>query len=550
MTVLLLAYAAILKMPVTEIIPLVLVAVLASIPVALPSMFTLAAALSARALARQGVLPTRLSALDEAATMDLLCADKTGTLTQNELAVAACRPMEGFDETQVLAFAALASAEGGMDPVDSAVRKAATKSDVMHGWTTLAFTPFDPAVKRSEAQVVAPDGRQLVVTKGAFAVISGLAPSSAAADIVKTLESEGSRVLAIGVGTLNDMKLAGVIALTDPPRPDSAPLIAQLRSLDVRTVMITGDSAGTAKVVAGAVGIEGQIYAATPIPATLDAKDYAIFAGVLPEDKYALVKALQKDGYVVGMCGDGANDAPALRQAQIGIAVSTATDVAKSAAGVVLTTPGLTGIVAAVEEGRRTYQRVLTYTLRSIVHKVVTVVFLFGGLVLTGRAILTPFLQIIMMVSGDFLSMSSSTDNVQPSPAPNVWNIGKLTLAGVLLGVCDLIFCLCVLATGRFVLDFDIATLRTLAVITLVFSGQAVFYVVRERRRMWASRPGRWLIVSSIVDLSTFSILALHGTFMAPLPGSVLLATLGAAVLLALLLDTAKVSLFKRLAIV
>ena len=165
-------------------------------------------------------------------------------------------------------------------------------------------------------------------------------------------------------------------------------------------------------------------------------EDFAVFAGVLPEDKYDLVKAFQKDGHTVGMCGDGANDAPALRQAQMGIAVSTATDVAKSAAGIVLTEPGLGGIVASVKEGRVTFQRILTYTLNSVNKKVVQVLFLAVGLVMTGHAILTPMLMVIIMITGDFLGMSLTTDNVRPSPLPNAWRIGRLTIAGVFMGVC------------------------------------------------------------------------------------------------------------------
>src|SRR5664280_719098 len=185
--------------------------------------------------------------------------------------------------------------------------------------------------------------------------------------------------------------------------------------------MVTGDAPVTARVVADAVGITGPICPTVPLPHDVRAEQYSIFAGVLPEDKFALVQAFQRDGHVVGMCGDGANDAPALRQAQMGIAVFTATDVAKSAAGIVLTEPGLGGIVAAVQEGRTTFQRILTYTFRSIVHKAVQVLFLLTGMVISGTAVLTPLLMVLMMVAGDFFALSSATDNVRPSSLPNVW---------------------------------------------------------------------------------------------------------------------------------
>jgi len=244
------------------------------------------------------------------------------------------------------------------------------------------------------------------------------------------------------------------------------------------------------------------------------------------------------------MCGDGANDAPALRQAQMGIAVSTATDVAKSAAGIVLTQPGLGGIVASVKEGRTTFQRILTYTLRSIVHKVVQVLFLATGLIMTGQAILTPMLMVLMMVTGDFLAMSSSTDNVRPSPTPSVWKISRLTAAGVVMGVFDLMFCVACFSTGRFLLNLDTGTLQTLTVVTLVFSGQAVFYVARERQHLWNSRPGKWLITSSAVDLTFISVLAVNGILMHPLAIAVVAGLLVAAVLFSLLLDLVKITLF------
>jgi H+-transporting ATPase len=226
--------------------------------------------------------------------------------------------------------------------------------------------------------------------------------------------------------------------------------------------------------------------------------------------------------------------------------VSTATDVAKSAAGIVLTEPGLGGIVASVKEGRATFQRIQTYTLRSIIHKVVQVLFLATGLIMTGQAILTPMLMVLMMVIGDFLAMSSSTDNVTPSPKPSVWKIGHLTVAGIVMGLVDLVFCASCLATGKFVLGLDILALRTLAVATLVFSGQAVFYVAREHGHFWHTRPGRWLLVSSAADLTIISLLAVNGVLMTALPVAVVASLFAAALVFAFLLDAVKVGLFRH----
>jgi len=548
--VMLTAYACVLRLPPGEIVPLVLTAVLASIPVALPATFTLAAALGARALARLGVLPTRLSAVDEAASIDVLCADKTGTLTRNELRVTAVRPMPGFDESHVLGIAALASSDGGQDPVDAAIRSAASQAVAAALPKLGKFVPFDPATKMSEATATNPDGATVRAVKGAYAAVIGLTqPSSDASAIARQLEAQGFRVLAAAVGPPEALKLTGIIALSDPPREDSAALITELQSLGVRTVMLTGDAPATAAIVARAVGLDGAIAPPGPMPDTVRPEDFSVYAGVLPEGKFNLVKALQKSGHTVGMCGDGANDAPALRQAQMGIAVLTATDVAKSAAGIVLTKPGLGGIVAAVREGRITFQRILTYTLNSVTKKIVQVLFLVVGLVMTGHAILTPMLMVIIMLTGDLLGMSTTTDNVRPSPMPNSWRVGKLTLAGGIMGISELVFCSAVLALGRYHLGSGIEVLRTLAFVAIVFGNQATTYTNRERQRMWSSCPSLWLIASSVVDVLIATTLAVCGIAMAPLPLFVVGGILAAAALFAFALDFAKVPVFNRLKI-
>jgi H+-transporting ATPase len=544
------AYAAFLKMPLAEIVPLILTAVLASIPVALPATFTLAAALGARALAKLGVLPTRLSAVDEAASMDVLCADKTGTLTQNALSVAEVRPMPAFDEAHVLALAALASSEGGQDPVDEAIRSAAKGKDAADTPKLTAFTPFDPATKMSEATALDSGGATQRVAKGAYAVVTALAETSPTAEAsAAELEGRGFRVLAVAAGAPQAMKLIGLIALSDPPRADSATLVKALSALGVRTVMATGDAPATAAIVAKSVGLDGALCPPGPIPETVHPEDYAVFAGVLPEDKFKLVKAYQNGGHTVGMCGDGANDAPALRQAQIGIAVSTATDVAKAAAGMVLTEPGLAGIVASVKQGRVIFQRILTYTLNSLNKKIVQVLFIAAGLVMTGQAILTPLLMALIMIIGDILGMSLTTDNVRPSPLPNVWRIGNLTIAGAVMGLGQLAFCVSALAVGAHLAGYDIDRLRTLAFVIIVFGNQATTYNNRERRRIWSSRPSRWLAASSCVDILIAATLALTGIAMAPLPLIAVVGTLVAAAAFAFAMDLVKVPVFRRLAI-
>ena len=295
--------------------------------------------------------------------------------------------------------------------------------------------------------------------------------------------------------------------------------------------MVTGDAPATAAIVAQAVGLDGAICPPGPIPDGVRPEKFAVFAGVLPEDKYKLVKAFQKGGHTVGMCGDGANDAPALRQAQIGIAVSTATDVAKSAAGMVLTEPGLAGIVAAVKEGRVIFQRILTYTLNSIIKKIVTVLFLAVGLIMTGHAILTPLLMVIIMVAGDFLAMSLTTDNVRPSPLPNAWRIGNLTIAGVIMGICRVgllhrrpggrQICHGVSESGR---------CEPWRLSSSCSAARRRLYAIRQRRHLWGSRPSLWLAASSVADLMIALTLAVGGIAMTPLPAMVVAGALAAAI--------------------
>ena len=543
-------YAYIHAMPWSEIIPLLLTAILAAIPVALPATFTLAAALGARALAKLGVLPTRLSAVDEAATIDVLCSDKTGTLTNNELSVASVRSMPGFDEAHILGLAALASSEGGQDSVDAAIRSAATHKPASGMPKLVKFVPFDPANKISEATATDTSGVLQRIVKGAFTVVVGLTtPAPSATTIADELEKQGYRVLAVAAGPPDSMQLAGLIALSDPPRTDSASLISELTTLGVSTVMVTGDAPATAAIVAHAVGLNGAVCPAGPLPDRVTPKDFSVFASILPEGKYDLVKAFQKSGHAVGMCGDGANDAPALRQAQIGIAVSTATDVAKSAAGVVLTEAGLGGIVAAVKEGRVTFQRILSYALRSTIAKITQVLLLAIGLVMTGHAVLTPMLMVIVMITGDFLAMSLTTDRVRPSTMPNAWRIGRITIASAILALFFLAFCSTILAIGQFKLRLSVSEVQTLAVVAIIYGSQAMMYAIRERRHLWGLRPTLWVILSSVADIAIISTLAVRGIAMAPLPFTIVACEFAAALVFAAILNGVKIPVFARLSL-
>lgn len=544
------AYAHFIGMDVPQIIPLVLTALLSAVPVALPATFTLAAALGARTLALKGVLLTRLTALQEATMIDVLCVDKTGTLTQNALAVSGVRPLRsGYGEGDVLAFAAAASSPDGQDPVDAAIRSASGQR-ASAPLAVSRFIPFDPAAKMAEAIMTDSAGVETRVVKGAPAAVAALATMTPqASEALERFTASGYRTLAVAAGPFGHLDVIGLIGLSDPPRADSAGLLAELRSLGVRAVMVTGDAPATAATVAHAIGLQGEVSPPGHVPDDAGPDDFAVYAGVFPEDKFRLVKAFQHHDHAVGMCGDGANDAPALRQAQMGIAVSTATDVAKSAAGVVLTEPGLGGIVSCIKEGRSSFQRVLTYTLTILINKCATLIVMGAGLVMTGHAVLTPFLQALSMLAGDMVTMSRTADHARPSPYSNHWRIRNLTLAAVPLGLFKLLYCLSILAAGWFCFRLSPSQMQTLTFLTLILAGQANTYAMREHGPLWHSRPARIMILASLADITIVTSLAVGGLLMAPLPPAVAAGLFGTTAVFALILATIKVGVFRRIRI-
>ncbi len=546
-TVFLIAYGHSLAMSPGRLVAMTLTAVLASIPVALPATFTLAAALGAQALARKGVLLTRLAAVHEAAMVDVACVDKTGTLTSNELSVAAVKSLtQALTEADILRLAALASSTAGFDPVDAAIRAAASQNGgESPPLRLLSFTPFDPATKLAEARVADEADRESRIVKGAPIAVGRLSPLEADAEQeIEVLSRSAGRVIAVAFGPSGVERLVGLIALSDPPRPESKPLIAELRAEGVKTVMVTGDAAATAASVGRAVGITGPVCPAAKISENANPDDFAIYAGVFPEDKFKLVQAFQRRGHIVGMCGDGANDAPALRQAQMGVAVSTATDVAKSAASIVLTEPGLKGVVAAIEEGRVAFQRILTYTLNALVKKFLLVPFLGVGLLATGHAIVTPMQMALLLITGDFLTMAIATDRATPSTQPDVWRLGAITSAAGSFALAGLLFLSAIVLTGERLLGFDIGELRSLAFLSLVFLSQATVYVLRDRGRLWSSAPSKWLAASSALNVAIAILLVLAGWLMAPLPAPIVGGVLLATLLFALFLDLLKSFVF------
>lgn len=518
----LLLYSWMTGIAITEVLPFALILLVASVPIALPATYTVATALGALELAGKGVLVTRLSAIEEAAAMDVLASDKTGTITQNRLALSALHSCAPYTDNDLLRWAALACDHATQDPIDLAILQAAQSRGLLSGMPQrLSFIPFDPETKRSEAGY-GESGNKLRVLKGAPRVIAALVAGGPdiGAD-VERLSADGSRVLAIAVETSgNSLQLAGLVALQDPPREDARALIRDLHDLGVRVLMVSGDGPATARAVAEQVGIGVRVCAPENFNAAIQhgVLDYDVFARVLPADKFRLVQALQQSGHVVGMSGDGVNDAPALKQAEVGIAVANATDVAKAAASLVLTNPGLADVKAAVETSRRINQRMLTYTMNKIIKTMEIAVFLSVGVMLTGVFVITPLLIVLLLFTNDFVTMSIATDHVSFSRKPERWNIPNLMLTSGILAGLVLILSFAVFFAGRDWLHLPLGQLQTLIFVMLVFTGQGNVYLVRERSHFWKSVPSRWLLLASLLDIVVVGILSTRGILMSAIP--------------------------------
>ena len=546
----LLIYAAWAGLPFPEVIPFALILLVASVPVALPATFTLATALGSTELARNGVLVTRLSAIEEAAGMDVLCTDKTGTITENHLALAAAAPFAPFSEDELLRRATLACDPATQDPIDLAILAAAEARSLLADLPRrLEFIPFDPARRYSLGRYDNPTGT-LCVVKGAPRAVAALAPNAPdVAAASERLAAGGNRVLAVASGSDRDtLRLIGLVALEDPPRADSGLLVRGLQDLGVRIVMVTGDNLATACAVAQRVGIGSRAAAADALD-HLDgsqALDHDVYARVFPEHKIKLVRLLQAAGHIVGMTGDGVNDAPALKQANVGIAVASATDVARASAGVVLTVPGLVDILSAVQMSRRIYQRMLTYTINKIMKTLEIAVFLSIGVMLTNTFVITPLLIVLLLFTNDFVTMSIATDRVSYSRTPDRWKIKTLMLTGGALAALVLLLSFTVFFVGRDFLALPLPQLQTLVFVMLVATGQGNVYLIRERAHFWQSRPSAWLVSSSIIDLAVVVLMATIGVLMTPVSPLLIAALLAAITVYLLVLDQLKVLIFRR----
>jgi plasma-membrane proton-efflux P-type ATPase len=510
--------------PLIEMIPLMLVLLMSAVPVALPVMFTVSMALGSKELAKHGVLVTRLSAAEDAATMDVLCVDKTGTITMNQLAVTDVMPLAGATAAEVILAGALASQEANQDPIDLAflaAAKAHLESDGIGLAAPISFAPFDAKNRRTEA-VIELNGVRERVMKGAvrtLAAVCGLTPPEIDALEVRTAAAaaKGYRTLAVAQGSVNGPpRLLGLVSLYDPPRPGAKDLIAALLKLGVAVKMLTGDALQVAREIGAGVGLPNirrmaDLKAASNQTELADGADG--FAEVYPEDKYLVVQHLQAAGHVTGMTGDGVNDAPALRQAEVGIAVSSATDVAKGAASVVLTDAGLTNIVALVEQGRAIYQRILTWVINKISRTILKAAFVAIAFVVTGRFVVSAFAMLLLVFLTDFAKISLATDNVRASKQPETWNIGGLIVVSVVLGLAMVAETLLLLwfSWAKLDLGSNLRSLHTFSFLLLLYFG--VFSVVsaRERRGFWATLPSKPFLAAISADAIIGTLLTYAG---------------------------------------
>jgi H+-transporting ATPase len=550
--------------PLVEMIPLMLVLLMSAVPVALPVMFTVSMAVGSKELSKRGVLVTRLSAAEDAATMNVLCVDKTGTITMNQLAVTGVDPLEQATESDVLFAGALASQEANQDPIDLAFLAAAKDRQIFDKYprfVPVSFEPFDATNRRTEA-VVEQNGQHFRVMKGAVRTVAGacgLPPS--AIEILETQVNQsalkGYRTLAVARGPeAGKPVMLGLVTLYDPPRPDARQLIADLRNLGISVKMLTGDALAVAREIGQGVGLP-NIRRIADLKAAIVPGDGAAdfladadgFAEVYPEDKYIVVRHLQAESRVTGMTGDGVNDAPALRQAEVGIAVSTATDVAKRAASVVLTEPGLTNIVALVEQGRTIYQRILTWIINKISRTILKAGFVAIAFVVTGKFVVSAFAMLLLVFMTDFAKIALSTDRVRPSRKPETWNIQAFVMVSVVLGVVMVTEALILLWIGwsHFGLSTNNKALYTFSFLMLLYF--AVFSVVsaRERHWFWSTLPSKTLLSALAVDAGTGTVLTFVGLpDLTPLPGWQTLAIFAYAMVSCLVInDTVKVVLIK-----
>lgn len=548
------------------IIPIVTFAVIllmAAIPVALPAVLTIAQAVTALELTRKGALVTRLDSVEDAASIDILYLDKTGTVTQNSLEVTDAIAFSGFSKKDVALAGAEASKEEGKDLIDLAVIAFANKiAGGYDHFKQMTYTPFHPSTKRAEAVIEEEDGRIFRVVKGAPQVIISICHGLSDVDrdsVIKTVEelsTKGYRTLGVARSQEDNaeaFQFIGLLSLSDPPRPDSKEMIDEVKALGMRPIMLTGDNVAIAKEIAQNTGFGSSILRLSDIRDLSEDEQVKRIekvdgiAEIYPEDKYRIVKLSQSRGSQVGMTGDGVNDAPSLKQAEMGIAVSNATDVAKASAAVVLTEPGLRVIVDVIRESRKTYERMLTWVLNKITKVIQVIVVLTVGFFWVHNLVLTLLGMVLLIFANDFATMSISTDRVESALKPRSWGMKNITLSSAVIGVLFVVQSIIIMFITRQYLGISILQLQTVVALNLIFNSQFRVLIVRERRHFWSSLPGKALMLSVLATVAAFVFIGIFGIdLVTPLDPYIVLFVLAYSALFTLAIDFPKYITFKK----
>jgi H+-transporting ATPase len=524
--------------PWQELLPFLVILFIATIPISMPSSFIVANSLEAHYLAKEHVLITGLSGIQEAASMNVLLVDKTGTITNNRPEIAELVPFGQQEDTELLKLAAAASDDTSNDSISIAILGAFREHKLAMPERT-SFTAFDPVHKVSRAQI-SQNGRQLNVILGSPAVIGEVAATpSEFMDKVNLLSSKGSRVLAVASGENGKLVCQGLIALADSPRDDAKESIAKINTLGIRVIMLTGDTAGTAKAIAEQVGIGSRI--GTLEDALSDPLDFDGFANVFPEDKYKIVQALQKLGMIVGMTGDGINDAPALKQADVGIAVSTATDVAKSAARVVLTESRLSDITQVIDGGHRVYRRMMTWTITKLARTAELAALLTFGFVFTGFFPVSLSLIVFIVVMNDMVTLTLGTDKAWPTTVPEKWDMLSLAKISAIFTVGWLALGLGLLWFYLKVQNLNAAQISSLMFLYLIYSAMETIMMTRTRDPFWSFVPSKWVSGMIVINIIVATLMAAFGWVMATVSFQSIIMLLIITLIAMLILDGLKV---------
>ena len=518
--------------PILSTLQFALVLTVAAIPVAMPTVLSVTMAVGARLLAKKEAIVTRLAAIEELAGVDVLCSDKTGTLTQNKLTLGDPFSVNGIPADQVILCAALASRAEDKDTIDLAVIGGLKSADALHGYEVVHFQPFDPVHKRTEATVNAPDGKQFKVAKGAPQVI--LEMSANAGEVKPAVENAVNEFAARGFRSLGvaradqegQWQFVGVLPLFDPPREQAKATIASARQMGVKIKMVTGDQLAIARETARQLGLGTNILDASGLGDTkhhetaqsAEAIEKADgFAQVFPEHKFHIVDVLQQRGHIVGMTGDGVNDAPALKKADCGIAVSGATDVARAAASIVLLASGLSVIIDAIKESRRIFQRMNSYAIYRIAETLRVLFFMTLAILVFNFYPLTAVMIVMLALLNDGAILSIAYDNVHYKDKPEAWNMRLVLGISTVLGVIGVVSAFGLFYLGERVFHLDRAHIQTLMYLKLSVAGHLTIFLTRTRGPFWSIRPARVLWVAVLGTQIVATLIAVYGLFMTPL---------------------------------